>query len=51
MAFLEENLPKIVKYYCGIFSMCDYDPQKIGKNAQSYEQGIAAFKMAIAGLL
>lgn len=51
MTFLEENLPKIIKYYCGIFSMCDYDPQKIGKNAQSYEQGLAAFKMAIAGLL
>ncbi len=51
MSFLQENLPKIVKYYSGIFSMCDYDPQKVGKNSQSYEQALAGFKMAIAGIL
>lgn len=31
--------------------MCDYDPQKVGKNSQSYEQSLAGFKMAIAGIL
>ena len=31
MAFLFNNLEKIVAHYSGIFSMCDYDPQKIGK--------------------
>lgn len=51
MLFLHDNLEKIVKYYSGIFSMCDYDPQKIGKNPQSYAQAISGFKMAIAGIL
>lgn len=50
-AFLQKNLPKIVAHYAGIFSMCDYDPQKIGKNPQSYAQALAGFKMAIAGIL
>ena len=49
--FLEKNLKKIVAHYVGIFSMCDYDPQKIGKNPQSYVQALAGFKMAIAGIL
>ena len=50
--FLENNLKKIVaNSYYGIFSMCDYDPQKIGKNPQSYTQTLSGFKMAIAGLL
>lgn len=31
MAFLQNHLEEIVAYYSGIFSMCDYDPQKIGK--------------------
>lgn len=51
MEFLRHNLEKIVKYYSGIINMCDYDPQKVGKNAQSYEQALAGFKMAIAGIL
>lgn len=51
MLFLHENLEKITKYYSGIFSMCDYDPQKIGKNPQSYAQALSGFKMAIAGIL
>lgn len=51
MIFLHNNLDKIVKEYYGIFSMCDYDPQKIGKNTQSYKTALSAFKMAIAGLL
>ena len=48
---LRNNLGKIVKSYSGIISMCDYDPQKVGKNAQSYEQALGSFKMAIAGIL
>lgn len=51
MVFLHNNLEKIVAHYAGIFSMCDYDPQKIGKNPQSYAQALAGFKMAIAGIL
>lgn len=51
MLFLHDNLGKIVEYYSGIFSMCDYDPQKIGKNPQSYTQALSGFKMALAGIL
>lgn len=51
MEFLEQNMEKIVESYSGLFSMCDYDPQKIGKNAQSYAQALSAFKMAYAGIL
>ena len=51
MEFLKNNLGKIVKNYAGLFSMCDYDPQKIGKNPQSYNQTLAAYKMAMAGIL
>lgn len=51
MTFLHNNLGKIVKYYSGFIGICDYDPQKVGKNAQSYEQALAGFKMAIAGIL
>lgn len=49
--FLEKNLDKIVANYIGLFSMCDYDPQKIGKNPQSYIQAVSAFKMALAGII
>lgn len=51
MPFLRKHLPEIIKFYSGTLSMCDYDPQKVGKNAQSYEQALAGFKMAIAGIL
>lgn len=51
LVFLHNNLSKIIKYYSGIISVCDYDPQKVGKNSQSYEQALAGFKMAIAGIL
>lgn len=51
MEFLRNNLGKIVAHYVGIFSMCDWDPQKIGKNPQSYVQALTAFKMALAGIL
>lgn len=50
MVFLHNNLKKIVKHYYGIINTCDYDPQKVGKNAFSYEQALVAFKMAIAGI-
>lgn len=49
--FLKENLDKIIKRYAGIISMCDYDPQKVGKNTQSYHQAMDGFKMALAGIL
>lgn len=49
--FLKQNFSKIVKYYSGILSICDYDPQKVGKSPQSYEQALAAYKMAKAGIL
>ena len=51
MAFLHENLAKIVKHYYGIISVCDFDPQKVGKNMQSYELALSGFKMALAGIL
>ena len=51
MPFLHSNLKRIVKNYAGIFSMCEYDPQKIGKNPQSYKQALDSFKMAANGLL
>lgn len=51
MPFLRQNLKKIVGNYAGLLGICDYDPQKIGKNAQSYAQTQNAFKMAYAGIL
>ena len=51
LLFLHNNLARIVERYAGIFSMCDYDPQKIGKNLQSYTQALDGFKMAVAGIL
>lgn len=50
-AFLLNNLDAIVAHYVGIFSMCDYEPQKIGKNPQSYAHALTGLKMAIAGIL
>ena len=50
-AELQNHLEEIVAYYSGIFSMCDYDPQTIGKNHQSYAQALSGFKMALAGIL
>jgi len=51
MDFLQARLSKIVANHVGLFSMCDYDPQKIGKNPQSYVQTISAFKMAPADII
>lgn len=49
--FLENNLKKIVSDYYGILSVCEYDPQKVGKATQSYNAALNAFKMAQAGIL
>ena len=51
MEFLQENLKKIVEDYVGILSLCDYDPQKVGKSNQSYITALKGYKMALAGLL
>ncbi len=51
MEFMKKNLQDITANYTGLFDMCDYDPQKIGKNPQSYQQVLSGFKMAIAGIL
>lgn len=51
MPFLHNNLNKIVANYMEIFSVCDYDPQKVGKASVSYNQALSVFKMAIAGIL
>ena len=49
--FLDKNLKKIVDQYSGILSVCEYDPQKVGKASQSYQAALSAFKMALAGIL
>lgn len=36
IAFFEENIDKIIEKYRGLFDICDYDPQKIGKQVLSY---------------
>lgn len=51
MEFLKENLEKIVADYVGILSLCDWDPQKVGKSNQSYITALKGFKMALAGIL
>lgn len=51
MPFLMNNLGKIVSYYAGMLSTCSYDPQKVGKDSQSYVQALAGFKMALAGII
>ena len=51
MEFLTNNLDKIVNHYSGFLSVCDYDPQKVGKSQQSYEQALTGFKMTLAGIL
>ena len=49
MHFLKNNLREIVAGYADILSMCNYDPQKVGKSTQSYKTALDKFKMAIAG--
>lgn len=50
MHFLKNNLREIVAGYADILSMCNYDPQKVGKSTQSYKTALDKFKMAIAGI-
>lgn len=51
MAFLNDNFSKIVADYMGNLSLCDYDPQKVGKAPKIYDDAIKTFKMALAGIL
>lgn len=51
LPFLISNLGKIVSDYIEIFSVCDYDPQKVGKAPVSYNTALRAYQMAVAGLL
>ena len=47
-AFLEQYLQEIVtKYYKGMIPTCNYDPQKVGKNAQSYYMALNGFENAV----
>lgn len=48
--FLEENLEKIVNRYGRVIKMCEFDPQKVGKNVQIYDEALDIYKMAIAGI-
>ena len=41
--FLQKNLGKIVEKYKGVFDVCDYDPQKVGKSTLSYDVTREAF--------
>ncbi|MBW3091488.1 UvrD-helicase domain-containing protein [Bifidobacterium sp. 82T10] len=49
--FLDQWLPKIVKNYVQVFSACNYDPQKVGKEALSYTTAETAYRMALVGML
>ena len=35
----------------GNLSLCDYDPQKVGKALKVYEDAVKTYKMAKAGIL
>lgn len=43
MEFLKKNLKNIIRIYSEIFTICDYDPQKIGKAALSYQMALREF--------
>lgn len=51
MSFLNDNFNKIVADYMGNLSLCDYDPQKVGKAPKVYDDALKTFKMVIAGIL
>lgn len=51
MSFLHDNFNKIVADYMGNLSLCDYDPQKVGKALKIYDDAIKTYKMAKAGML
>ena len=48
MAWIETNLPDIMKMYWEAIRMCSYDPQKVGKSSGSYSMALAGFKLALA---
>lgn len=47
MPFLFNNFQKIVDDYFGLITLCDYDPQKVGKAAQSYQQVLRTVQMEL----
>ena len=49
--FLNANLQAIVGRFSQVLSPCDYDPQKVGKAAMSYNTVADAYTMALAGLI
>lgn len=51
MSFLHDNFDKIVADYMGNLSLCDYDPQKVGKAPKVYDDAIKTYKMIRAGML
>lgn len=51
MTFLNNHFNDIVKDYMGNLSLCDYDPQKVGKATKVYDNAIKTYKMAIVGIL
>lgn len=51
MSFLNDNFDKIVADYMGNLSLCDYDPQKVGKAPKVYDDALKTYKMAKAGIL
>lgn len=49
-AWLEDNLEGIVRRYSDILVPWNYDPQKVGKALQSYNQALDFYKMALMGI-
>jgi len=47
MPFLFNNFQNIVNNYFGLITLCDYDPQKVGKATQSYQQVLQTVQMAL----
>ena len=45
--FLDKHLSNIMGTYKGLFSLCNYDPQKVGKADQCYKNALNSFKMAL----
>ena len=48
--FLDANMDKIVSRYCGVLSLCSYIPSKFGRSAESFNQILDIYKMALAGI-
>lgn len=48
--WLEDNLEGIVRRYSDILVPWNYDPQKVGKALQSYNQALDFYKMALMGI-